>query len=341
MIKLNYRKLALKWHPDKNNGDTVATSKFQEINEAYNGNKVFAVLMDPALRFEYDLTGIYEIHKYTLRILRNDTQLQWTWHQSLLVTMKSSVRLQKTQLIKERQGNHRDYNECPKPTTRRGWDFNDPLLKDPSELACPRISGAYRSVVPVHRHPRPTTRLNKRINKKSTITKTLTLKRIGEEDVSRRLNELKSTNTHPIAEPEPRQHRGRYTSLDPTTKPDQANPPSPNEALTIETTKRRAEQRLIPHRSPGPPSPHRDATCSLFTQTTVPVFTPLQIHIETIHEGKDGSKEDWNPREEAIPATREPPTRRKLPATKLQNSNLRFHHRRKALISMAPALVTA
>lgn len=27
-----------------------------------------AVLMDPDLRFEYDLTGIYEIHKYTLRV---------------------------------------------------------------------------------------------------------------------------------------------------------------------------------------------------------------------------------------------------------------------------------
>ncbi|VVA96266.1 unnamed protein product [Arabis nemorensis] len=49
MIKLNYRKLALKWHPDKHNGDTVATSKFQEITEAY-----YNVLMDPALRFEYD-----------------------------------------------------------------------------------------------------------------------------------------------------------------------------------------------------------------------------------------------------------------------------------------------
>lgn len=26
--------------------------------------------MDPALRFEYDLTGIYEIHKYTLRVMK-------------------------------------------------------------------------------------------------------------------------------------------------------------------------------------------------------------------------------------------------------------------------------
>lgn len=28
----------------------------------------FAVLMDPDKRFEYDLTGIYEIDKYTLRV---------------------------------------------------------------------------------------------------------------------------------------------------------------------------------------------------------------------------------------------------------------------------------
>ncbi|XP_039034139.1 chaperone protein DnaJ-like [Hibiscus syriacus] len=59
-IRLNYRKLALKWHPDKHKGDSAVTSKFQEINEAYN------VLIDPEKRFEYDLTGIYEIDKYTL-----------------------------------------------------------------------------------------------------------------------------------------------------------------------------------------------------------------------------------------------------------------------------------
>ncbi|KAK8593848.1 hypothetical protein V6N12_045921 [Hibiscus sabdariffa] len=60
-IRLNYRKLALKWHPDKHKGDSAVTAKFQEINEAYN------VLIDPEKRFEYDLTGIYEIDKYTLR----------------------------------------------------------------------------------------------------------------------------------------------------------------------------------------------------------------------------------------------------------------------------------
>ncbi|KAI3411317.1 J domain-containing protein [Psidium guajava] len=60
-IRLNYRKLALKWHPDKHKGDGVVTSKFQEINEAYS------VLSDPVKRFDYDLTGIFEIEKYSLR----------------------------------------------------------------------------------------------------------------------------------------------------------------------------------------------------------------------------------------------------------------------------------
>ncbi|KAI6672143.1 hypothetical protein NL676_000049 [Syzygium grande] len=59
-IRLSYRRLALKWHPDKHKGDDAVTSKFQEINEAYS------VLSDPVKRFDYDLTGIYEIEKYTL-----------------------------------------------------------------------------------------------------------------------------------------------------------------------------------------------------------------------------------------------------------------------------------
>ncbi|XP_008234534.1 PREDICTED: chaperone protein DnaJ [Prunus mume] len=60
-IRFNYRRLALKWHPDKYKGDSDVTTKFQEINEAYE------VLSDPAKRLDYDLTGTYEIDKYTLR----------------------------------------------------------------------------------------------------------------------------------------------------------------------------------------------------------------------------------------------------------------------------------
>lgn len=60
-IRSNYRKLALKWHPDKHKGDNAVTAKFQEINEAYR------VLSDPEKRLEYDLSGNYEIDNYTLR----------------------------------------------------------------------------------------------------------------------------------------------------------------------------------------------------------------------------------------------------------------------------------
>lgn len=50
-IKKAYRKLAVKYHPDKNEGDKEAEKKFQEISEAYN------VLSNKEKRSEYDNYG--------------------------------------------------------------------------------------------------------------------------------------------------------------------------------------------------------------------------------------------------------------------------------------------
>ncbi|MFC1826564.1 DnaJ C-terminal domain-containing protein [Thermodesulfobacteriota bacterium] len=50
-IKKVYRKLAMKYHPDRNEGDKEAEEKFKKISEAY------AVLSDPEKRKQYDTFG--------------------------------------------------------------------------------------------------------------------------------------------------------------------------------------------------------------------------------------------------------------------------------------------
>ncbi len=50
-IKKAYRKLAKKYHPDSNAGDTQAEQKFKEITEAYT------ILSDPEKRKLYDRFG--------------------------------------------------------------------------------------------------------------------------------------------------------------------------------------------------------------------------------------------------------------------------------------------
>ena len=53
-IKKVYRKLALKYHPDRNSSDSTAEGKFKEINEAYQ------VLNNPEKRARYDQYGSAE-----------------------------------------------------------------------------------------------------------------------------------------------------------------------------------------------------------------------------------------------------------------------------------------
>jgi DnaJ family protein B protein 4 len=50
-IKKIYKKLALKYHPDRNNNSKESEEKFNEISNAYN------ILSNPSKRKQYDLTG--------------------------------------------------------------------------------------------------------------------------------------------------------------------------------------------------------------------------------------------------------------------------------------------
>ena len=50
-IKKAYRRLAMKYHPDRNNGDKAAEEKFKQVGEAY------AVLSDPQKKAAYDRFG--------------------------------------------------------------------------------------------------------------------------------------------------------------------------------------------------------------------------------------------------------------------------------------------
>ncbi|MBI5528310.1 MAG: J domain-containing protein [Deltaproteobacteria bacterium] len=50
-LRRAYRRLAQRWHPDKNPGNAAAEDRFKELSEAYS------VLSDPSRRAKYDLFG--------------------------------------------------------------------------------------------------------------------------------------------------------------------------------------------------------------------------------------------------------------------------------------------
>lgn len=58
-VKKAYRKLAFKYHPDRNSGNKDAEEKFKNINEAY------AVLIDTNKRAQYDTLGADFQHRFS------------------------------------------------------------------------------------------------------------------------------------------------------------------------------------------------------------------------------------------------------------------------------------
>ncbi|CAH8389302.1 unnamed protein product [Eruca vesicaria subsp. sativa] len=71
-IRSNFIRLALKWHPDKLKEEDSATSRFQEINEAYQ------VLSDPFTRQEYDKRRMRRVYEHNMELFDRYKELIFT-----------------------------------------------------------------------------------------------------------------------------------------------------------------------------------------------------------------------------------------------------------------------
>ena len=70
-IKMAYRKIAIKFHPDRNPGNKEAEEKFKEAAEAYD------VLRDPQKRQQYDQLGSMGL-KAQADLVEVSVEV-WTW----------------------------------------------------------------------------------------------------------------------------------------------------------------------------------------------------------------------------------------------------------------------
>ncbi len=84
-IKTAYRKLALRYHPDKNGGSSYAEERFKQISEAYR------VLSDPRKKARHDWSLEYELYQQS-QALQNQTSTPANTHTTAQTTYRPQAR---------------------------------------------------------------------------------------------------------------------------------------------------------------------------------------------------------------------------------------------------------
>ena len=77
-IKKKYYLLALKYHPDKNNGNLKACEKFKLLSEAYT------ILSNPKKRFLYDIHFTFGLHPTTIHFSDNELDLIHKYYRQII-----------------------------------------------------------------------------------------------------------------------------------------------------------------------------------------------------------------------------------------------------------------
>lgn len=107
-IKVSYRRLALKYHPDRNRGSKYAEHLFKEINWAYS------ILSNKEERREFDWNGIEE-EETTGPLMSKFTNTVKEVAETFKEKVKKNFgkRLSNLQAIYKVIKEGEDYNECP------------------------------------------------------------------------------------------------------------------------------------------------------------------------------------------------------------------------------------